>query len=96
MESFAVTPEQVNQLSAEIRNGATGIKGELDQLDNQVKQLISQWDGAAQQAYHQAQLQWSKSLTEIQQLLDNIATKTQEISSQYVQSDKSSAGRFGF
>ncbi|MFT8636939.1 MAG: WXG100 family type VII secretion target [Pseudoclavibacter sp.] len=96
MESFAVTPEQVNSLSAEIARGADGIRNELETLDSQVKQLIGSWDGAAQQSYHVAQVEWNKSLSEIQQLLQTISQKTAEISSTYVSSDNSSAKRFSF
>jgi WXG100 family type VII secretion target len=94
MESMSVRPEQVTALSEKIRGGAGGIKNELDNLDKEVKGLIGAWDGEAKEAYSVAQVEWNKSLTALQELLGTIATKTQEISSAYTQSDKSSAGLF--
>ena len=41
-----------------------------------------------------AQAKWNRSLAELQQLLQQIGGKTEEIANQYVQSDKASAGRF--
>lgn len=94
MQSMSVRPEQVQALAGQIRGGAQGIRAELDRLESEVGKLRSAWGGDAQQSYDVAQAQWNKSLAELQQLLQQISGKTEEIASQYVQSDKSSAGRF--
>ena len=94
MQSMSVNPAQVNALAAEIRSGSNGIKAELDKLESEVGKLRSSWGGEAQQSYDAAQRRWTQTLTEMQNLLGQIATKTEEISGQYVQSDSSSAGRF--
>jgi 6 kDa early secretory antigenic target len=94
MESMSVKPEQVTALSGQIRTGATGIKSQLDTLEKEIGTLRASWNGEAQSAYDEAQAEWTKSLTALQELLGTIATKTDEISSTYVSSDKSSAGRF--
>ncbi|MGV8886064.1 MAG: WXG100 family type VII secretion target [Microbacteriaceae bacterium] len=94
MQSMSVNPAQVSALAAEIRNGSSGIKSTLDTLESEVGKLRNSWGGEAQQSYDAAQRRWSQTLTEMQNLLSQIATKTEEISGQYVQSDSSSAGRF--
>lgn len=94
MESMSVRPENVTALSEQIRSGATGIASELQNLEREVGALRSQWDGDAQLAYDHAQAEWTKSLTQLQELLGTIATKTEQISQTYVSSDKSSAQRF--
>ncbi|MGN8026714.1 WXG100 family type VII secretion target [Microbacterium sp. 22242] len=94
MQSMSVRPESVTQLSGEIRRGAGGIRTELDKLESEVTKLRGSWSGAAQQAYDEAQRKWTRSLTELQQLLEQIATKTQEMSHEYVSRDNSSAKRF--
>jgi 6 kDa early secretory antigenic target len=94
MESMSVRPEQVTALSEQIRSGAQGIAAELQTLEREVGALRASWDGEAQAAYDRAQLEWSKSLGQLQELLGTIATKTEQISSTYVSSDKSSAQRF--
>ena len=94
MQSMSVNPGQVNALAGEIRNGATGIQTQLDNLGTEVAKLRGQWGGDAQTAYDAAQRSWTQSVSAMQELLTQIATKTEEISSTYVQSDNSSANRF--
>lgn len=95
MQSMSVRPEQVNALAGQIRGGSQSIRAELDRLESEVNKLRGAWGGEAQVAYDQAQLKWNRSLSEMQQLLTQIAGKTEEISGQYQQTDKSAAGRFG-
>lgn len=94
MESMSVRPEQVTALAGQIRNGATGIRGELDQLEQKIGQLRAAWGGEAQAAYDEAQRRWSGQIGELQQLLAQIASKTEEISSGYVNTDAQAAKRF--
>lgn len=94
VSSFSVRPEQVDVLSSDIANDAKGIARELDNLDNQVKSLIEQWDGSAREAYHQAQRDWASKLQEMNQILGQISQATSQIAQQYVESDARSAGRF--
>ncbi|GIG27059.1 WXG100 family type VII secretion target [Cellulomonas denverensis] len=94
LASFSVTPEQVVALSGQIRGGANGIRAELDTLESKVSALRANWSGQAQEAYDQAQRSWNASLGELQQLLERIASATEQIASTYSSADKSSAGRF--
>lgn len=94
MQSMSVQPAQVSALAQAIRGGAKGIESELQTLESAVGKLRASWSGESQQAYDQAQLKWQKSLSEMQVLLENIAAKTEEISQQYNQTDKSAANRF--
>lgn len=94
MQSMSVNPAQVNALAGQIRNGASGIRAQLDTLNSEVGKLRGQWGGDAQASYDQAQKSWNQSVTAMQELLTQIASKTEEISSQYTQSDNSSANRF--
>lgn len=82
VSSFSVRPEQVDVLSADIANDAKGIAQELDNLDTQVKSLIEQWDGAAREAYHQAQRDWNGKLQEMNQILGQISQATSQIAQQ--------------
>lgn len=94
MQTMSVKPEQLVALSGQIRSGANGIKSQLDQLESAVGKLRASWDGSAQLAYDEAQRKWTQSLTALNTLLEQISSKTEEISQHYVSSDKSSAGRF--
>jgi hypothetical protein len=44
-----------------------------------VNTLRASWDGAAQEAYDQAQLKWTKQLNDLNTLLAKIATTTVEL-----------------
>ena len=94
MESMSVRPEQVTHLAGSIRTGATGIRSELDDLEKKVATLRGAWSGQAQASYDEAQRQWDKSIGELQQLLAQIASKTDEISNSYVNTDNQAAKRF--
>jgi WXG100 family type VII secretion target len=94
MQSMSVRPEQVTALSGQIRTGAQGIKSQLETLESEVGKLRASWDGSAQQAYDHAQREWTKSLVALNELLEQISRKTEEISQGYVSQDHSSAGRF--
>jgi len=94
MQSMSVKPEQVQALSGQIRTGASGIKSQLETLDSEVGKLRSSWTGASQAAYDQAQREWTKSLTALNTLLEQISSKTEEIAQSYVSSDSSSSNRF--
>ncbi|QAY62173.1 WXG100 family type VII secretion target [Xylanimonas allomyrinae] len=93
--SFSVTPESVVTLSGQIRTGASGIRNELETLEQKVGRLRASWSGQAQEQYDIAQREWSKALGELQQLLERIASSTQQIADSYRSSDSSSARRFG-
>ena len=90
----SITPAQVVALAEQISNGAKGIQQKLDDLDAKVNTLRASWDGAAQEAYDQAQLKWTKQLNDLNTLLAKIATTTVQLSNGYVDRDKASAGRF--
>lgn len=94
MQSMSVQTAQVSALSGQIRNGAQGLRAEIERLESEVGKLRAAWSGESQAAYDTAQRKWTKSLTEMQTLLERIAGSTEEISQQYNQSDSRNAGRF--
>lgn len=94
MQSMSVRPEQVIALAGQIRNGANGIKSELDQLESAVGKLRASWSGEAQTSYDEAQRKWTQSLQNLNTLLEQISSKTEQISQGYTSTDKSAAGRF--
>ena len=94
MQSMSVNPAQVSALAAQIRTGSQNIRSTLDSLESEVGKLKGAWSGEALAAYDDAQRKWTSSVTEMQELLTQIASKTETISQQYTQTDNSAAGRF--
>jgi WXG100 family type VII secretion target len=91
---MSVQTAQVSVLSGEIRNGANAIQQELQNLESKVTKLRSQWSGEAQTSYDRAQLEWSKSLEAMRELLGKIAASTEQIGQAYNESDTRNANRF--
>ncbi|KAA9132418.1 WXG100 family type VII secretion target [Microbacterium caowuchunii] len=91
---MSVRPEQVIALAQQIRGGANGIKSQLETLESEVGKLRASWNGEAQHAYDDAQRKWNQSLIALNTLLEQISSKTEQISQGYVSTDKSAAGRF--
>ena len=94
MGAMSVSPAKVNELAAGIRNGANQIREDLNTLESKLAPVRESWSGAAQAAYDEAQRKWSRELGEMQQLLENIASKTEQISSGYSDTDSQAAKRF--
>ncbi|MCL2455868.1 MAG: WXG100 family type VII secretion target [Micrococcales bacterium] len=92
--SFSVQTGRVRGLSTEIQSNANAIRQALTELEDQVKTLISQWEGSAQEAYHRSQREWTEGFTALQQLLVRVSAKTQEMADGYDRQDSQSAGRF--
>lgn len=94
MQSMSVRPEQVTLLAGQIRNGAKGIRDELDTLGQKVSKLRAAWGGEAQNSYDEAQRRWERQVSELQQLLERIAGKTEEVAQGYSTTDAQAAKRF--
>lgn len=91
---MSVKPEQVIALSGQIRSGAQGIRATMDDLEQKVNTLRGNWSGEALQSYDQAQRQWDQAISAMQQLLEKIASSTEQMAQGYTSSDQSSARRF--
>nr|WP_239684069.1 WXG100 family type VII secretion target [Leucobacter musarum] len=94
MQSMSVQTAQVSALSGQIRNGAQGIRSEIERLESEVAKLRGAWSGEAQNSYDVAQRQWTQSLNELQSLLERISSNTEQIAQAYNASDARNAGRF--
>jgi WXG100 family type VII secretion target len=91
---MSVSPARVNDLAGQIRSGAIVIREDLNTLESKINPVRESWSGAAQAAYDDAQRKWNKELAEMQQLLENIASKTEQISAGYTDTDSQAAKRF--
>lgn len=73
--------------------------GELDALFQDLKSrlapLTEQWQGQAQEMWHQRQIEWNNSLDELKQVLAQIATALPQIADGYQDTDKGIQNMFG-
>ncbi|MDR0946058.1 MAG: WXG100 family type VII secretion target [Bifidobacteriaceae bacterium] len=91
---MSIQPGQVTQLAETLRSRSGDLNQILNDLDSQVKKLESAWQGDAQDAYKIAQAKWNTSLQRINGILNNVATTTEEISSNYTSTDSGAAKLF--
>jgi 6 kDa early secretory antigenic target len=91
---FSVTPEALRTASASLAAESRHLDEVLAGLTQRVNVLQANWDGAAQQAYAQAQRDWSTALDDMRAILGSISTATADIAEGYVTDDKNSAARF--
>lgn len=89
MSEFKVNFAAVDTAAADIRQSGRGIRDRLDRLDQDLAPLRADWTGAASEAYTQAKDQWTRAITEMNQLLDEIGQAVGNSGSGYGDMEKS-------
>ena len=80
--------------SADINTGATGIQNPLDQMDSELQQLQTNWEGDAQQAYQVAKAKWTEGMTGMRDVLARISVLVEQANQDYNSTDHHNAGLF--
>ena len=70
-----VTPEQLQQVSAQLDAGASSIEGTLRQLAGNVAPLGADWAGVAQARFLELWAEWQRSGAALHQALTGIARR---------------------
>jgi WXG100 family type VII secretion target len=90
-----VTPEQLQQVSAQLNAGAAGIDGTLRQLAGSVGPLGSDWAGVAQARFLELWTEWQRSAAGLHDALTGIARLTAQAGASYEQTEHGIAASFG-
>jgi 6 kDa early secretory antigenic target len=90
-----VTPEQLQQVSAQLDAGASSIEGTLRQLAGNVAPLGSDWAGVAQTRFLELWAEWQRSATTLHQALTGIARLTARAGASYESTEHGIAATFG-
>jgi 6 kDa early secretory antigenic target len=90
-----VTPEQLQQVSAQLNGGAAGIEGTLRQLAGYVEPLGSDWAGVAQARFTELWAEWQRSAAGLHQALTGIAQLTARAGASYETTEQGIAASFG-
>src|SRR5437867_4115026 len=93
--AIRVTPEQLQQVSAQLNSGAAAIEGQLRQLAGGVAPLGSDWAGAAQARFVTLWDEWQRSATALHQALTGIGQLTAQAASHYETTEQGIASSFG-
>jgi early secretory antigenic target protein ESAT-6 len=85
----------LSQAADDLGKTASKIEQELHELEQSLKPLINTWQGAAQEAYHQAQDEWDKAAKNMQEICAKMGMAINTANEAYQQGEKRNAGRFG-
>lgn len=80
--------------ASDIAGGANKIEQQLNDMDGRLQPLKSDWTGAASQSYEQARAEWTKAITEINGILRQLGTVTDQGGQDYQQTETNNANRF--
>lgn len=94
MADFSVTPETLRTVASSLASESTHLDDVLGALSQRVGSLESNWDGAAREAYAQAQRDWTAALDDMRGILARIARSTLQMADGYVSDDKAVAANF--
>ncbi len=89
-----VTPEQLQQVSGQLRAGASNVDGILAQLASNVAPLGSDWAGVAQARFQELWAQWQRNARGLNDALNGIAQLMAQASANYDQTEQSNAALF--
>jgi early secretory antigenic target protein ESAT-6 len=95
LSGIRVTPEQLQQVSAQLNAGAASIDGTLRQLAAQVGPLGSDWAGVAQSRFIQLWTEWQRSAAGLHHALTGIGQLTAGAAASYEQTEQGIAASFG-
>ena len=94
MAGIKVTPEQLQQVSGQLRAGASQIDGTNSQLAANVAPLGSDWAGVAQARFQELWAQWQRSSQQLNEALTGISQLMQSASASYEQTEQAVASSF--
>ncbi|MEV7694365.1 WXG100 family type VII secretion target [Microbacterium sp. NPDC089189] len=94
MADLSVSPAALSASAAELRRESQRIEIALRTLEQEANRLRGTWDGAARVAYDNAQREWSLTFEQMKSVLATIAGATENIATNYVETDRNSAKLF--
>lgn len=90
-----VTPEQLQQVAAQLNAGAGNVDGILAQLTASVAPLGSDWAGAAQAQFQALWDQWQRDARGLFEALTGMAQLMGQAAASYAQTEQGIAASFG-
>ena len=89
-----VTPEQLQQVSSQLRAGAAQVDQIQAQLASNVAPLGSDWAGVAQARFQELWAQWQRNARGLNDALNGISQLMQQASVNYDQTEQANASLF--
>ena len=91
---FRVSPQVLQQVSAEMRSQAADLLNRLGEFDRDVAARSATWEGAAKESYTQKQGQWNEGMNQMQAALESFARLVDQLAGNYVTTDQQGEATF--
>ncbi|MFM1652484.1 WXG100 family type VII secretion target [Brevibacillus sp. B_LB10_24] len=89
MARILITPDQVDAVANEFRQGREQSQQIIDRLNQQVNNMEGQWDGMTKQRFFQEFQEANKQMSNFLQLLESISQELTQIAARFRQADES-------
>lgn len=85
----------IQNASQEVRQTASRIQQQLDDLKAGVTRIASSWEGSAQQGYQARQREWDQRAADLQQVLGQISQALENAAQSYQDTESKNASIWG-
>lgn len=93
-DGIQVQHAKLVQGAADMLKSAKDIQARLDQLEDELNSLKSNWHGAAQEAYREAKLRWDTAMSEMILLLEDAGRGVEAANMAYQAADARGRDKF--
>jgi ESAT-6 family protein len=91
-EYTRVVFSSMEQGEADFKQTYTSLVNEVQSLESQLQGNLSEWIGSAQQAYHDAQIQWNSAMADMQQVLSQLGMVIGTANTNYQSAEQANTG----
>jgi WXG100 family type VII secretion target len=88
MARIKVTPEQVRQVASQFKQASGDSQQMVNRLSQTVNGLQPDWEGMTKERFYQDFQQWSTSMRQFVELLNNIGQQLDAIAARFAQADQ--------
>ncbi|GAA2514199.1 WXG100 family type VII secretion target [Streptomyces sp. NPDC059506] len=85
----------ISTAANDVRQTASSIKNQLDDLEAGVKKIATTWEGSAQESYRAKQAEWDKRALSMQQTLEQIAKALDQAAQSYQATESRNKAMWG-
>ncbi|MFF0394032.1 WXG100 family type VII secretion target [Kitasatospora sp. NPDC004615] len=93
--SILVNFQTLQNASSEVRQTASRIQTQLDDLKAGVQRIATSWEGSAQEGYQARQAEWDRKAADLQQVLGQISSALDNAAQSYQQTENSNKSLWG-
>ena len=83
MARIRITPEQVHQVAVQFKQASSQSDQMVKQLTNTINNLQGEWEGMTKERFYSEFQQWSTSMRQFVQLLDQIGQQLDAIADKF-------------